>query len=773
MFAEDLLIFHSTRSLWIAIAIAIATLAIVLMRSLAWPRVTFVFMTLGMALLALAAGEPIWQRPTAQIVTVMVDLSASTRTADYRDRAALDRRIQELLPRVSYRVRYFAGQVQDNIPAGARLADLPCDHTVYVPPSAAAVLLFSDCRFALPVQSPPAYVVVDTGLEEPEDAAVDNLEIRGRQIVVWATNSGSTRQLSIGGAADALPTTLPSGSQMVTRSLAPGASAVSAELSPGDAWPENDMLSATVPPPGQLERWWIGSSPPGGNWHVFLPADLPTAAEAYLLPGVIVLENVSAAELSAAQQERLRQYVHDLGGGLLILGGDHAFAAGGYEGTILDSLSPLASDPPVPTNHWVLLVDSSGSMSGPAAGATRWKLVTDSVTQLFPRLPPEDVASVGSFSQALDWWAEGKPVRQLETIALPPASAYPHGATNLQPALEEIARRSDGKTPVQLLVLSDFDTQVNKPSELAATLKAKHIHLHLLAIGEGTALPSLKKISAATGGVVMTQFDPAKWAESARELARAAGSKLLEQESTSVTFSGEAAGIKPIATSLWNRVWVKESAGTLADTRRDSQTIPMAARWNLGEGRVLGVAFDRFGAKVESLADLVARPPHDPRFHLTWETGPQLRVAVDAVSNDKYLNGRNLTLELTQPGGAGIKASATPVAQTGPGRYELSVPAPRSPGLATVRAGRQIIGRIAVAGRYAPEFDAVGNDHAAMRELAARSGGELVPPSRTTPLEIQWQRQPVSLISLLATAGAACIAFALIWWHGVRGTFGG
>lgn len=773
MFAEDLLMFDSMRSLWIAMAIAIATLAIVLVRSLAWPRVTFIFMTLGMALLALAAGEPIWQRPTAQSVTVMVDLSASTRTADYRDRAALDRRIQELLPRVPYRVQYFAGQVQDNVPAGARLADLPCDHTVYIPPSAAAVLLFSDCRFALPVQSPPAYVVVDTGLEEPEDAAVANLEVRGRQIVVWATNSGSTRRLSMSGAADALPTTLPSGGQMVTRSLAPGASAISAELSPGDAWPENDVLTATVPAPEQLERWWVGRSPAGGNWRSFLPVDLPTAAEAYLLPGVIVLENVSAADLSAAQQERLRQYVYDLGGGLLILGGDHAFAAGGYEGTILDSLSPLASDPPEPTNHWVVLVDSSGSMSGPAAGATRWKFVTDSVTQLIPRLPPEDLGSVGSFSQALDWWAEGKPVRQLESIALPPASAYPHGPTNLQPALEEIARSSDGKMPVQLLVLSDFDTQISKPSELAAALNAKHIHLHLLSIGEGTALPSLKDISAATGGGVMTQLDPAKWAESARELARAAGPRLLEQASTHVTFSGEASAIKPIVTSLWNRVWVKEAASMLADTRRGSQTIPMAARWNLGEGRVLGVALEMSGAKVESLADLVARPPHDPRFQVTWETGSQLRVVVDAVSNGKYLNGRNLTLELTEPGGAGLTARAKSIAQTGPGLYELSVPAPRSPGLATVRAGRQVIGRVAVAGRYAPEFDAVGNDHAAMRELVARSGGELVPPSRTTPLEIQWPRQPVSLISLLATAGAACVAFALIWWHGVRGTSGG
>ena len=36
---------------------------------------------------------------------------------------------------------------------------------------------------------------------------------------------------------------------------------------------------------------------------------------------------------------------------------------------------------------------------------------------------------------------------------------------------------------------------------------------------------------------------------------------------------------------------------------------------------------------------------------------------------------------------------------------------------------RRVLDRFAVAGRYAPEFDAVGNDHERMRELAARSTG--------------------------------------------------
>jgi hypothetical protein len=106
-----------------------------------------------------------------------------------------------------------------------------------------------------------------------------------------------------------------------------------------------------------------------------------------------------------------------------------------------------------------------------------------------------------------------------------------------------------------------------------------------------------------------------------------------------------------------------------------------------------------------------------------------------------------------------------PIPQTGPGRYELEVPAPRSPGVASVRAEGQVIGRVALAGRYAPEFDAVGNDHAAMQELARRTGGQLIPASRAAPLDIRWPRQSFPLSSLLAAAGAALIAFGLGWWR--------
>ena len=337
--------------------------------------------------------------------------------------------------------------------------------------------------------------MIDPGLEDPVDAAVTDLEIRGTEVAVSARNSSGPRRLVATGTRQTEPTALPVGSIVISQPLATSASHVSAEVSPGDDWPENDTLSTIVPPPQIFERWWIGHSNPGAGWRVMHPGDVPTDPAPYLTPAIIVLENVSASDLSELQQQRLSQYVRDLGGGLMILGGDRAFAAGGYEGTVLDSLSPLASFPPQPTSHWVLLADSSGSMSTPIAGATRWKFVTDALVKTLSHLPPQDVVSVGSFAESLQWWVEGKPVHDAATIPLPPANAEPHGPTNLQPALEAIARSADGTMPIRLLVLSDFDTEITDPAALAKLLKSKNVHLHLLAIGEGTALPALRRVA--------------------------------------------------------------------------------------------------------------------------------------------------------------------------------------------------------------------------------------------------------------------------------------
>jgi hypothetical protein len=128
------------------------------------------------------------------------------------------------------------------------------------------------------------------------------------------------------------------------------------------------------------------------------------------------------------------------------------------------------------------------------------------------------------------------------------------------------------------------------------------------------------------------------------------------------------------------------------------------------------------------------------------------------------LNGLDLSLQLDDPARPDARAGPTTIPQTAPGRYELTVDAPRSGAMATVRRGGRTVDRAAVAGRYPPEFDAVGNDRAAMRELARRGGGAVVEPSVVRPLDLAGPHDHVPFGAPLAAAGAACVALGLVWW---------
>ncbi len=259
---------------------------------------------------------------------------------------------------------------------------------------------------------------------------------------------------------------------------------------------------ASASPPAS-EKWWIGENSPGDDWKSLQPRRVSSLAQDYLAPAVIVVENEPADRFTPSQLDCLMQYVRDLGGSLLIVGGDHSFAAGEYEGSELERLSPLASSPPTPTTRWIILVDGSGSMSQEAGGGiSRWQMATQAADHLLPALPPADPVEIGQFSDSVRWWLQAT-AADAAMAALPPADAVPHGPTNLESALNQIAGDATGALPTNLLLLSDCDTTLDHPTELADLLAGKKIRLDVLAIGDGSALGTIRGICAATGGQII------------------------------------------------------------------------------------------------------------------------------------------------------------------------------------------------------------------------------------------------------------------------------
>lgn len=58
----------------------------------------------------------------------------------------------------------------------------------------------------------------------------------------------------------------------------------------------------------------------------------------------VILANVSADELNESQHRALASYVRDLGGGLIMIGGDQSFGAGGWQSSVVESVMPVKFD---------------------------------------------------------------------------------------------------------------------------------------------------------------------------------------------------------------------------------------------------------------------------------------------------------------------------------------------------------------------------------------------------------------------------------------------
>ena len=172
------------------------------------------------------------------------------------------------------------------------------------------------------------------------------------------------------------------------------------------------------------------------------------------------------------------------------------------------------------------------------------------------------------------------------------------------------------------------------------------------------------------------------------------------------------------------------------------------------------------------MARLIASPPRDPRFSVTWDAASKLRVTIDARDGNRYLNRLNFALDVSPASATPVvtsttttRASAQPIPQTGPGRYELAIDAPAVSSIATLRHDGRVIDRSAVAGRYPPEFDAIGVDRAALAELARRTGGRVIEPSDTSRIDLPAPRQGSSLVAYLAAVGALLLAAGLVRWR--------
>lgn len=654
-------------------------------------------------------------------VQVWVDLSASTRTATFRDARSVQARLEQLMPGRAVTIRYFAdGEVQ--VP----LVESSATHTRLPAISGVdAMVLMSDGRFDLPQSALPAvYTVVDPALDATPDGQIEDLSIDAGVARLRTKTSTSDRVVRL----DPINRTLAVARGPLTRVIEGIGSSLTATLNDADAWPENDVMSAIAAPALTADPVWIGD-----------PSDFPTDAVMLSSPAIVLDTRV---RLSDAQATRLTQYARDMGG-VLILAGSPAAPV-----EPLRRVAPLSATPPQPQADWLILLDASGSMAQQAGDRSRWDRAVLASIAAISKLDEPDRVSIVTFAKESERIADRvsptDAIAKLQSIR----RALPSGPTGLEMALLSIAKRSSSN-PVRLLLVSDADATIADPDTLAKTLSDSAIRLFVLATMDLPNAAPLKNIAEKSGGTAVSESDPSRWSDAIESLLSGARGDDLTHRVSPVTTHGAIASV-PIVQADVHEAFIRSESQILA-TAPDGK--PVIAIWRVGLGYVASIAARIDPATLASIANLIKQSPTDPRITADWRVGDESVVVTAA--NQTPLNG--LQFSLVRDG------VVSALKQVAPGRYTADLPRSTAPSVGVIALDSRVVSRQAIPSRYPREFDEIGNDLASLESLAKRTGGRLIEAGDTAPIDFARATELKSLRPLLSAIGLGLIVIAIVF----------
>ena len=329
------------------------------------------------------------------------------------------------------------------------------------------------------------------------------------------------------------------------------------------------------------------------------PAEMPTDLTELQRSDVLILSNVSADVLSPEQLQSIENYVRDLGHGLVVIGGEHAYGPGGYTDTALESVLPVEMTPRErkDTVAIVFVLDTSGSMANYVGGQRRKiDLAIAGISAGISNLEEDDKAGVISFSAGKDTHVS-ELTSDRDTLLQTIGKLKPTGGTTLmKEAIEgagEMLKANDAKRK-HILLLSDGKSDDTKSDfiHLAEQLAEAHISITAIGIGDANA-ELLTQLTERSGGhfvpVQNLQELPMVLTEAVRETQR-----YIVQEP-----------FQPIITApsepIVNGIGIPPKLhGYIATTKKDTARVfirshkdePVLAGWNIGLGKAVAWTSD-------------------------------------------------------------------------------------------------------------------------------------------------------------------------------------
>lgn len=469
--------------------------------------------------------------------------------------------------------------------------------------------------------------------------------------------------------------------------------------------------------------------------------------------GVIVAD-VPADQLGADGMNLLRDYVEQLGGGFLMIGGKNSFGVGGYYRTPIEEILPVKMKAPDKEERYataiVLVLDRSGSMSG-----SKIEICKSAAVATVDLLTPKDYVGVIAFDGSAHQVVPITRVTDRDAIASRIATLNSGGGTNLEPGM--IAARqalaSVNAKVKHMIVLTDGRTSGANYQQMAAQLNAEGVTISSVGIGSGADAQLLQTIAAAGGGEFYATQDPSNIPQIFTRDAMTHIGRLINEQPFKLRLVERHAMLDswPVdqAPPLLGYVKTHRKATTQVPLVTDTGD-PLLATWRYGLGKVVAFTSDsksRWGAMwvtawkegynqfwAQVLRE-TAREPQGQFMDISLDRKDEdCRIVVDVMEDSAtYDNESVVTASVSfSPARAG-DAVFEPVheltlQQTGPGRYESRFPATEA-GVYLVRA--QAGPRMVSAGlvRNPSGESATGRvDQALLEQVTKLTGGTLINP---------------------------------------------
>lgn len=473
---------------------------------------------------------------------------------------------------------------------------------------------------------------------------------------------------------------------------------------------------------------------------------------------LVMLENIGAYDMTTVAHRVLREFVETLGGGLVMIGGERSFGAGGWMGTELEDILPVRLDLPeqmiTPQAAVAFVLDSSGSMGQTVAGTlkSQMQIATESAALAISTMETTDLVEVIAFNSTHTVIVPLARNADKESTAGRVRSIAPGGGTNMYPALAKAVsdlRTADAKVK-HVILLSDGQS-MGDPSEgtaIAALAQDHGITISTIAVGDGAARQTLADIAGQGGGQYYEVFNvdqlPKIFIKEIlvvrKPLIRIGLFDPVDLRSGSSLVSG--------ITGAWPAL-----RGLNLTRRRDDPKItyalaspqgePLMAHWYVGRGQVAAFMSDAspdwaarwidwpgYAAMWTQIARSVSRPSGEPGLELTSEVvDGELIVRLDALRDDgRPRDMLSVPGTVYTPDGTGIDIRLN---QTGPGVYETHLPADASGNYVVALLPKEgatqlplVMGGASRA--LGPELGHLRSDIAPLRQIAEATGGRVL-----------------------------------------------